>query len=45
MRGAGAGVQPGKAQKESVVNRKRLLTGKSFIKLHLGTIQFGRNLL
>lgn len=40
--GGGAGE---KAKKESFVNRKRLLTGKIFIKLHLGTVQLGRNLL
>lgn len=40
LRGAGE-----KAKKESFVNRKRLLTGRIFIKLHLGTVQFGRNLL
>ena len=34
-----------KAKKESFVNRERVLTGKIFIKLLLGTVQFGRNLL
>lgn len=34
----GGGLGEKKAKKESFVNRKRLLTGKIFIKLHLGTV-------